>query len=151
MIFKIQKKYIWKQNFVVFAILFCIVGIFYYSWLPYNRLGAETYLPSWLLAWSNHYFNLRTALPFFALSFLLQCWYAISGPTGREIKIPFWVFNIIFAAVLVCVVEGGQFFIAHRHPDKMDVFFGVLGSTFGCAIYYCIKNIHKLFFNRYSD
>ena len=139
------------QFVIVSLSLFLVAEIFYLSWLPNGQLGAETYLPSWLLAWSNHYFNLRTALPFFALSFLLQCWYAISGPTGREIKIPFWVFNIIFAAVLVCVVEGGQFFIAHRHPDRMDVFFGVLGSALGTAIYYCIKNSPKLFFNSPSN
>lgn len=131
--------------------LFLVAEIFYLSWLPNGALGEETYLPSWLLAWSNHFFNLRTAVPFFALSFLLQCWYAISGPAGREIKIPFWIFNITFAAVLVCVVEGGQFFIAHRHPDRMDVFFGVLGSILGSVVYYCIKNVPKLFFNSSSD
>ncbi len=139
------------QFVIVSLSLFLVAEIFYLSWLPNGQLGAETYLPSWLLAWSNHYFNLRTALPFFALSFLLELWYSISAPAAAKIKMPFWVFNITTAAILVCLVEGGQFFIAHRHPDKMDVFFGVLGSTFGCAIYYCIKNIHKLFFNRYSD
>ncbi|TRX15879.1 VanZ family protein [Flavobacterium franklandianum] len=131
---------------VVLLLFFFVTEIFYLSWLPNGHLGEETYLPSWLLAWSNHHFNLRTAIPFFALSFLMQCWYSISAPTGAKIKIPFWVFNLTCAAVLVCIVEGGQFFIAHRHPDSMDVVYGIFGSLLGCVLYSIFKFITILIF-----
>lgn len=52
--------------------LFLVAEIFYLSWMPEGHLGLETYLPVWLLDWSEIHFNLRTAIPFIALGFLFE-------------------------------------------------------------------------------
>jgi glycopeptide antibiotics resistance protein len=116
--------------------LLLVFEIFYLSWLPNGHLGAETYLPSWLLAWSNDHFNVRTAVPFFALSFLLEVWHSINPTIGIIKKIPFWIINLTLATALVCTVELGQFFIARRHLDGIDVFFGCMGSVLGCFAHF---------------
>lgn len=149
MMFYNKKKYDWQRKCFVFAILCCIVSIFYYSWLPDARFGKETYLPSWLRNWSNTYFNLRTGVPFVGLGFLLEGWSSI--PTRFFIvpsSSPFRISTICTAALIVCVAEGGQFFVLNRHPDSLDVAFGILGSIFGGIIHYCIKNFIKIFLSK---
>ncbi len=125
---------------ILLLLVFLVAEIFYLSWLPDGHLGKETYLPVWLLNWSNTYFNLRTAIPFAILSFLLGAWYSISTPIPLKIKSPFWVLNIGTASFIVCLAEGGQFFISHRHPDPRDVAYGILGSILGCVLYYLVNN-----------
>jgi VanZ family protein len=36
----------------------------------------------------------------------------------------------------VIIAEIGQFFIVHRSPDLMDVFYGFLGSVLGAFVFY---------------
>jgi glycopeptide antibiotics resistance protein len=119
-------------------VLACISTVFYFSWLPNSDLGTETYLPSWLRDWSNYYYNLRTAVAFVAIGFLLEMASRIKNPTASLKKNP-WLFiqNISISAAVVCIAEGGQFFIQNRSPDGMDVFFGILGSGIG-SLGYCI-------------
>ena len=59
---------------VLFVFLFVIAVVFYFSWLPDPSFKNETYLPRWLLKWSDHYYNLRTAIPFLAVGFLLEAY-----------------------------------------------------------------------------
>ena len=127
--------------------LFLVAEIFYLSWLPNGRLGKETYLPLWLLNLSNTYFNLRTAIPFTVLSFLIEACYSIeSKPLFDTCKIPFWLINITIATVIVCLAEGGQFFITDRYPDLMDVTFGIFGSILGCVLFHIFNIIILLIF-----
>jgi glycopeptide antibiotics resistance protein len=125
---------------MLIVLVFLVAEIFYLSWLPEGHLGKETHLPTWLLNWSNTYFNVRTAIPFTILSFLLCAWHSVSTPIPLKIKIPFWVVNIGTASFIVCLAEGGQFFISHRHPDPKDVVYGILGSILGCVLYYLFNN-----------
>lgn len=134
------------QIVVLLLLLFLVGAVFYYSWLPDPRLEGETYLPLWLRNWSNTYFNLRTAIPFIALGFLLQAWHSITyKSSSRKKALPFWVINTAIAAMVVCLAEGGQFFILNRHPDFMDVVFGILGSLSGNLLYYLTKTFLQLF------
>nr|WP_315184856.1 hypothetical protein [uncultured Flavobacterium sp.] len=151
MTFYNKKKIAWQRKTIVVAFLCCVAGIFYYSWLPDAKLGNETYLPLWLRNWSNTYFNLRTAIPFVALGFLLEAWASI--PTrffSVKSSSPFRIRNTCIATVIICLAEGGQFFVLNRHPDSLDIAFGILGSTCGNIIYYCIKNFTKLFFIKHA-
>jgi hypothetical protein len=146
-----KKKYAWQRKSIGLGFLLCVLIIFYYSWLPDARLGKETYLPLWLLNWSNTYFNLRTAIPFVALGFLLEAWASI--PTQFFIvqsSSPFRICTTLIAAVVVCVAEGGQFLVLNRNPDSLDLVYGILGSTCGSVIHYCIKNFTKLFFIKHA-
>ena len=102
----------------IFVIAF---SIFYFSWLPSGEFGDETYLPQWLLTWCNTYYNLRTAIPFVILSFLMTLKYK-----ARHV--------LIICLVLVTIAELGQYFIPKRFPDYRDILFGLLGTLFGVVI-----------------
>jgi glycopeptide antibiotics resistance protein len=138
------------KTILVLVLLACIGIVFYFSWLPNPNLGTETYLPSWLLDWSNYYYNLRTAVPFVIIGFLLEM---RSGKKSIKSKntsrLIFFIQNIGVSAVVVCIAEGGQFLIHDRSPDFMDVFFGILGSGIGALVYYILhllinfKSIHN--------
>jgi hypothetical protein len=121
-----------------------IIGIFYYSWLPNPSLASENYLPLWLRNWSNIYFNLRTAVPFVGLSFLLELWSSITPKKRVYKKWTSRIMNITIAGIIVSIAEIGQFFIAKRHPDSMDLLFGLAGSIIGICLFDFTKFIYKI-------
>ena len=146
-----KKKYGRQRKIILVVFFICVLAIFYYSWLPDPRFEKEIYLPWWLLNWSNTYFNLRTAVPFVPLGFLLEAYASI--PTRFFIvksKVPFRIRNTLITVVIVLIAEGGQFFIANRHPDITDITFAILGSTFGSILHYFIKSFTKLFSSRHA-
>jgi glycopeptide antibiotics resistance protein len=130
---------------IILLILLLVIGvIFYFSWLPDPGLRSESYLPKWLLNWSNHYYNLRTAVPFLAVGFLLEAY--IQQKNSNEInqsKNLNFIQNIGIAAIIVCIAEGGQFIVQRRNPDIMDVFYGIIGSLAGGLFYNLLKKIKK--------
>jgi len=132
-------------NKIVLILLLTVIGVvFYFSWLSDPSLSSETYLPRWLLNWSNHYYNLRTAVPFVAVGFLLEIYTDQKGQTDINYnKNLSFIQNIIIAAIIVCVAEGGQFVIQRRSPDLMDVFYGVIGSFTGALSYNLLKKIRN--------
>jgi hypothetical protein len=62
--------------------------------------------------WSNYYYNLPTALPFVAFGFLFEAfiflWFSPKRPTNAFTS---WAKNTCSSIVIVCLAEGGQFFI----------------------------------------
>jgi glycopeptide antibiotics resistance protein len=123
----------------LFILLFVVGVVFYYSWLPDPNMRSETYLPQWLLNWSNQYYNLRTAIPFVAFGYLLEAY--TLGKTLDKIdpnKTLVFIQNLGWAAIVVFIAECGQFLIKNRSPDLMDVYFGIVGSLIGALM-------HKLF------
>jgi glycopeptide antibiotics resistance protein len=131
-------------------LLIIILAILYFSWIPDSHLISESYLPLWLRGWSNEYFNLRTAVPFVAFGFLLgSCNLKKSTFKKRKFKFSVWCRHSIAALVVVCLAEVGQFFVLNRHPDLMDVLFGILGSQFGFLLYHIFANqLHRFYSKR---
>nr|WP_238567392.1 VanZ family protein [Flavobacterium sp. 83] len=120
--------------------LLITISIFYFSWIPDNKLASETYLPLWLLNWSNTYFNLRTAVPFVIFGFFLEALFSLKNKLQKnKNRFGFWFRNSAVVLVVVCLAEGGQFFISKRHPDIMDVMFGIIGSQIGFVAFYILK------------
>ena len=109
------------QFLTIISILVVAFSIFYFSWLPSGKFGDETHLPQWFLNWCNTYYNLRTAIPFVILSFLMTLKYKAMNV-------------LIICLVLVTVAELGQYFIPKRYPDYRDTLYGLLGTLFGIAI-----------------
>lgn len=121
----------------VFLILFFVIGtIFYYSWIPDPSFSKETYLPKWLLNWSNKYYNLRTCIPFIAIGFLLEDLAQQMSSLEYFNKSLNFIQNIAISIIIVCVAEGGQILIQKRNPDLIDVLYGILGSLIGGLLYY---------------
>lgn len=137
---KLKTRNMW-QKIVLLILLLVIVVVFYFSWLPDPSLRSESYLPRWLLNWSNRYYNLRTAVPFLAVGFLLEI-YAQERNSNYAKNLSF-VQNLGIAAIIVCVAEGGQFIIQKRNPDVMDIFYGIAGSFIGGLCYSLLKKIKK--------
>ncbi|SEN99278.1 VanZ like family protein [Flavobacterium sp. CF108] len=132
------------QKIVLLILLFVIGVVFYFSWLPDPSLRTESYLPRWLLNWSNHYYNLRTAVPFLAVGFLLEAYVQQKSPneTNQSKNLNF-IQNIGIAAIIVCIAEGGQFIVQKRNPDIMDVCYGIIGSIAGGLFYNLFKKFKK--------
>lgn len=124
------------KKIVLLLLLFVIGVVFYFSWLPDPGFKNESYLPEWILNWSNRYYNLRTAIPFVAVGFLLQAYaqHKSSNRINYDKNLNF-IQNTAIAAVIVCIAEGGQFLIQKRSQDVMDVFYGIIGSVAGGLAY----------------
>jgi glycopeptide antibiotics resistance protein len=131
-----------SKKIVLFLLLFVIGAVFYFSWLSDPSLKGETYLPKWLLNWSNYYYNLRTAIPFVAVGFLLEAYTQhLSSKTINHNKKSNFMQNLGIATIIICIAEGGQFLIQKRNPDLIDVFFGILGSFIGGLGYYLVTTL----------
>ena len=123
---KLIVQYLTKIS--IFIIAF---SIFYFSWLPSGEFGDETHLPQWLLTWCNTYYNLRTAIPFVILAFLMTLKYKT-------------MHVLIICLVLLTIAEVGQYFRPNRSPDYRDIFYGLLGTFFGIvSAFFCIKKRRK--------
>jgi glycopeptide antibiotics resistance protein len=83
---------------------------------------------------------LRTAVPFLAIGFILQFLYK---PRGF-----FTLKGFVFSFFIVLIAEGGQFLLPYRHPDVMDIVFGVLGTIVGMLFYYQIFRIRHFILSK---
>ena len=101
-----------SKKIVLLLLLVTVSIVFYYSWQSDPSLESNTYLPRWLLNWSNEYYNLRTAIPFLAVGFLLEAYSQNRG--SREMnynKNASFMQNLGIATMIAFVAEGGQFLI----------------------------------------
>jgi len=110
------------------SLLFCVLGVFYFSWLPNPSFVNQSYLPRWLVYWADVYVQLRTAVPFVAIGFILQF---LCKPNGF-----FTLKGFLFSLMVILIAEGGQFLLPDRYPDMMDILFGALGTIAGMYLYY---------------
>lgn len=121
-----------SKKIIFFPLVLVVACVFYFSWLTDPSLESETYLPPWLLDWGNEYYNLRTAIPFVVLGFLLQ---AISnrkkGYNTNPNKNLIFIRNMSISAIIAFLAEGGQVVIQSRNPDIMDVYYAIVGSLCG--------------------
>lgn len=135
-----------RRDITAVLFLICTAAIFYYSWLPSSNLRTETYLPQFIIEWTNEYLNLRTAVPFLLLGFLCEAGQE-SVADYKEMNFFFIEKNtILICTVIVCLAEAGQFFISDRHPDFMDIVFGVAGGICGGATAVLFKKLNHYFF-----
>lgn len=129
-----------SKKIFLLLLLFVIGAVFYFSWLPDPSFKNETYLPKWILNWSNKYYNLRTAVPFIGLGFLLEAYSQQKRLNEINYNKYFNLLkNIGVATIIVCIAEAGQIFIQKRNQDIIDVFYGIIGSSIGALVYNFFK------------
>lgn len=115
----------------ILILFFCILCVFYFSWLPNPSFVNQSYLPRWLVYWADVYVQLRTAIPFLPIGFLCQYLFKPAS---------FFTFNgFVLALFVVALAEIGQFFLPYRFPDWMDVFYGLAGALVGMLAYYILN------------
>ena len=74
-------------------------------------------------------------MPFFFIGVVLEIKSSNYNHSVTQ-KIKLSVKNLLISLALVCLAEIGQFFIVHRSPDLMDVFYGFLGSFLGALAFH---------------
>lgn len=124
------------KKIILIVLSFVIGGVFYFSWILDPTLETETYIPTGILDWSNEYYNLRTAVPFVVLDFLLEAYTnrknSFYANPNKRVS---FMQNIGISTVIAFIAEGGQFLIHSRSPDMMDVYFAIVGSLIGGFVY----------------
>lgn len=129
-----------SKKILLFPLMIIVALVFYYSWLPDTNMKSETYLPKWLLDWSNFHYNLRTAVPFVPFGYLLQA-YSKRKNLNIVNKNLIFIQNLGVAGSVAFIAECGQFLIKGRSPDLMDVYFGIIGSFVGALAYNLFNKI----------
>ena len=117
------------------AILLLSILVLYYSWLTEPSFSNESYLPQWLITWTDYYGRIRTAVPFFILGFF--------GYLFNKNSFKAFVLLISYSFLLVLLAEIGQLFLPLRFPDWADVILGTLGGIVGFLIHMIIQKIKK--------
>lgn len=124
------------NKIVPILLVLVIIVVFYFSWLPDPRFTHETYLPHWLLDWSNKYYNLQTAVPFIAFGYLQSAYSQHKNANNTNVnRNLIFIQNLGIAAIVAFIAECGQLLIKNRNPDLMDIYYGTIGSLIGATIY----------------
>ena len=98
------------------------------SWAPESQMTKLRWLPEWVAILADRAPNLRTAVPFFPLAFLL-----VFGFTGRNVRWP--VFGAVLTSVICLLLsEFGQKFLPHRTADVKDLMWGGVGIVIGTSL-----------------
>ena len=113
------------------ATLFILI-IFILSWLKNANFENISFIPNWLNNWSNIHGQLRTAIPFIPLGFLLNTY---------KKKWIVSLLGLLICFLVVCIAEIGQLLIPTRVFDIVDIFFGIIGSLFGMVLQNIFKKI----------
>ena len=124
------------HNLFKIALYLCIAGVFYFSWLPNPSFSNQSYLPAWLIQWTDEYGRLRTAVPFLLIGFIFQ--YLFKPSTF------FTLAGFLLSLIIVLIAEGIQFFLPYRFPDIFDVIFASIGSLVGMFLFFAFHSTAKL-------
>ncbi len=103
------------------------------SWSPDSRMAAQPWLPGWAAEWADRDPNIRTAIPFIPLAFLLTLGFAWQG-----CKWP------VLGTVLVCglclgLAEVGQVYLPARTADAADLIWGAAGISAGLVLAWVMR------------
>jgi glycopeptide antibiotics resistance protein len=118
----------WLKLILVSGFVLLLGSIFYFSWLPNPSFENETYLPAWLISWTDNNDNIRTAVPFVFLGYFGG---KLSNLQLKFSHLALW--GVVFL-VIILIAELGQFNLPQRHFDWADIMWGVLGGYAGVAL-----------------
>ena len=98
------------------------------SWATDSRMTALRWVPGWMADWADRDPNIRTAIPFIPLAFLL-----VQGFAWRGYRWPLgW--SVMLCCVCLGLSELGQVFLPHRTADMVDLMWGGIGILVGAVL-----------------
>ena len=115
------------------------ISIFYFSWVPKPDIGSAPYFPKEIGRWVNNYGNLRTAVPFFILGGVFELFFVRDIDKNKK---RIMVLASLF--LIVVIAESGQLFLANRHFDLWDIFWGTVGALAGVWVGISLKKLKNL-------
>lgn len=143
------------QSLKAILLVFFILSVFYFSWLTDSEFTNESYLPSSIIRLANTYFNIRTAVPFIFISYLIADFNLFNSSYffRRIHHLKFYKFLqvILFCTLIVGFAEFGQLFIKNRFTDINDIFFGITGSLIGLVINFYKDKLKQFFFKTKNE
>ncbi|MCX6868824.1 MAG: VanZ family protein [Verrucomicrobia bacterium] len=95
------------------------------SWAPDSRMTQLGWVPRWVAILADRFPNIRTAVPFIPLAFLLVCGLRIRG-SKRPLA---W--TLMLSLACLCLAEFGQIFLPGRTADGWDLLWGGGGVLLG--------------------
>lgn len=115
-------------NWSAVALLFSVL---FFSWLPQPQLSAQVPMPGQVAHWvdSDANWNVRTAVPFLLLGFVLGLRFMLERRTTAV-----WAFAWVGMVFVATVAEVGQLFIPHRKCDAGDIAWAAAGGAAGLGI-----------------
>ena len=97
------------------------------SWSPDSKMTALRWVPGQLAIWADRDPNIRTAVPFVPLAFVLVYSFA-----KCNLKRPA-VWAVGGCGVLLGLSEFGQTYLPHRTADVKDLIWGLAGIALGAV------------------
>ena len=98
------------------------------SWASDSRMTAQVWVPGWLAAWADRDPNIRTAVPFIPLAFLLTQGFAWRGYPWPV------AWSVILCGACLGLSEFGQIFLPQRTADMADLMWGGIGILVGAVL-----------------
>lgn len=98
------------------------------SWAPQSQMTKLSWIPGWVAHLADREPNIRTAVPFIPLAFLL-----FHGLVVRRAYHPL-VGSVVTCTLLLFLAELGQDFLPHRTADVKDLMWGAAGIVLGIVL-----------------
>ena len=115
-----------------------IVMVLRLSWAPASQMSLVAWVPGWIGELADQDPNMRTAVPFIPLAFLLG--YSMSGLEGKHGL----VLSGLLCLACLLIAELGQVFLPDRTADWEDLLWGSFGILVGTLIANLIRGKSKI-------
>ncbi|RAJ94148.1 VanZ like protein [Larkinella arboricola] len=134
------------MRLIYFFTFLGIALIFYLSWVPDPHMSFVWFLPEWVAHWADVKKNadLRTAVPFVFLGFMVGTWLSRSGHPWS-----WWVLAVLGLTLVAVVAEAGQLVLPQRHFSWADILWGAAGSGLGLLMAFLLLYINRQLKVRY--
>lgn len=119
------------MRFISFLTVLGIALVFYLSWVPNPHMSLVWFLPKWVAHWADIKQNedLRTAVPFVFLGFLVGTWLA-----RFQRPLAWWMWSGVGLTFVAFIAEAGQLILPQRHFSLADILWGGAGSVGGLMV-----------------
>ena len=108
------------------------------SWTPESQMTKLSWVPKWVAILADRAPNLRTAVPFVPLAFLL-----VLGFTDQNIRWPV-TGAVLTSGTCLLLSEFGQRFLPHRTADVKDLMWGGVGIVIGTSLAWGLRSLIHL-------